>query len=175
MRAAHSRLRPDGQCASLAGSRGLFRKEGLQGSVAAHPRGDWCIQQVAYKEDRAFSRDLLKRTPRQRWSDKRFSRAVLRVLDGEGVPQPGPRRRLFIKHCHCADRASGASFDLERKSDELESAFSDQLLQVHKAFDVSESHVTADVMHLEIVAARTAWADRLDPKHLDFLVPEPGR
>src|SRR5262249_38496618 len=52
-----------------------FRKEGLQGSVAAHPRGDWCVQQVAYKEDRAFSRDLLKRTPRQRWSDKRFSRA----------------------------------------------------------------------------------------------------
>src|SRR5262249_33671399 len=26
----------------------------------------------------------------------------------------------------------------------VESAFSDQLLQVHKAFDVSESHVTAD-------------------------------
>src|SRR6516164_7145599 len=74
-RAAHSRLGPDGQCASLVGSRGLFRKEGLQGSVAAHPRGNWCVQQVAYKEDRAFSRDLLKRTPRQRWSDKRFSRA----------------------------------------------------------------------------------------------------
>ena len=29
-----------GQCKSLAGSRGLFREKGLQGSVAAHPRGD---------------------------------------------------------------------------------------------------------------------------------------
>ena len=53
----------------------LISQRRLQGSVAAHPRGDWCVQQVAYKEDRAFSRDLLKRTPRQRWSDKRFSRA----------------------------------------------------------------------------------------------------
>jgi hypothetical protein len=43
------------------GSGGLFREEGLKGSVAAHPRGDWCVQQVACKEDRAFSRDLLKR------------------------------------------------------------------------------------------------------------------
>ena len=51
---------PDGQRASLAGSRGLFREEGLQGSVAAYPQGDWCVQQVASKEDRAFSRDLLK-------------------------------------------------------------------------------------------------------------------
>src|SRR5262249_4255410 len=61
MRAAHSRFGPSGQCASLAGSRGLFREKGLQGSVAAHPRGDWCVQQVAREEDRAFSRDLLKR------------------------------------------------------------------------------------------------------------------
>src|SRR5258708_10472755 len=61
MREAHSRLGPDGQCASLAGSRGFFRKKGLRGSVAAHPRGDWCVQPVACKEDRAFPRDLLKR------------------------------------------------------------------------------------------------------------------
>src|SRR5215831_5203900 len=61
MREAHSRLGPDGQCASLAGSRGFFRKKGLRGSIAAHPRGDWCVQPVACKEDRAFPRDLLKR------------------------------------------------------------------------------------------------------------------
>ena len=42
------------------GSGGLFREEGLQGSIAAHPRGDWCVQQVACKENRALSRDLLK-------------------------------------------------------------------------------------------------------------------
>src|SRR6266568_2277321 len=38
-----------------------FAKTGLQGSVATHPRGDRCVQQLACKEDRAFSRDLLKR------------------------------------------------------------------------------------------------------------------
>src|SRR5215510_15062522 len=62
MRAAHSRLGPDGQCAPIAGGLGLFREEGLQGRIAVHPRGDPCVQQVACKEDRAFSRDLLKRT-----------------------------------------------------------------------------------------------------------------
>jgi hypothetical protein len=82
---------------------------------------------------------------------------------------------LFIKHCDRADGASGATFYLERKSDELEPAFADQLLHVHKAFDVRESHVTTDVMHLEIVAARAAWADSLDPKHLNFLATKPGR
>jgi len=30
------------------------------GTIAAHPRGDRCVQQVACEEDRAFSRDLLK-------------------------------------------------------------------------------------------------------------------
>jgi len=68
MRAAHSRLGPDGQCASIAGV-GLFREEGLQGSTAVHPRGDPGVQQVACEEDRAFSRDLLKRDgcwPRRR-------------------------------------------------------------------------------------------------------------
>src|SRR5262249_32279645 len=63
MRAAHSRLGPNGQRASLAGSRGVFREKGLQGPVAAHPRGDRCVQQLPCKEDRAFSRDLLKRRP----------------------------------------------------------------------------------------------------------------
>src|SRR5262249_1782225 len=72
MRAAHSRFGPSGQCSSLAGSRGLFRQEGLQGSVAAHPRGDRCVQQVTCEEDRAFSRDLLKRedtSPEQRLAE----------------------------------------------------------------------------------------------------------
>jgi len=45
--------------ASIAGSRNLFREKELQGSVAADPRGDPCVQQVNGKKDWAFSRDLL--------------------------------------------------------------------------------------------------------------------
>src|SRR5262245_41921209 len=43
MRAAHSRLGPDGQCASIAGV-GLFREEALQGRTAVYPRGDPGVQ-----------------------------------------------------------------------------------------------------------------------------------
>jgi hypothetical protein len=53
-------LRPNGQCAPIAGSRSLFRKERLQSPVATDPRSDPGVQQVAFKEDRAFPRDLLK-------------------------------------------------------------------------------------------------------------------
>jgi hypothetical protein len=70
-----------------------FAKKGLQGTIAVHPRGDPCIQQVACKEDRAFSRDLLKRMSAGRNCAGRTSASlaqVLRVLDGGGVPQPGP-------------------------------------------------------------------------------------
>src|SRR6516225_2403633 len=103
MRAARSRLWPDGQCASLAGSQGLFREEGLQGSVAAHPRGDWCVQQVACKEDRAFSRDLLKREgcqPRTRYARelrlrKSFTNEPRKSLTQElHISQTSPVHRL---------------------------------------------------------------------------------
>src|SRR5262249_1051191 len=88
MRAAHSRFGPSGQCASLAGSRGLFREKGLQGSFAAAPRGDWCVQQVAWEEDRAFSRDLLKRedTSPERATESRSGprKAALTSEPGKG-------------------------------------------------------------------------------------------
>jgi len=61
MRAAHSRRGPDRQCASIAGSGGLFCENALQSIIAAHPRSDPGVQQVKCKEDRAFSRDVLKR------------------------------------------------------------------------------------------------------------------
>ena len=61
MRAAHSRHGPGGQCASIAGSGGLFCENALQGLIAADPRSDPGVQQVKCKEDRTFSRDLLKR------------------------------------------------------------------------------------------------------------------
>ena len=48
-------------CASIAGSGGLFCENALQSIIAAHPRSDPGVQQVKCKEDRAFSRDLLKR------------------------------------------------------------------------------------------------------------------
>ena len=59
---AYCWLGPNGQCASIAGSRGLFREKRLQGPVATDPRRDPGVQQVTFKEDRALSRDLLKWT-----------------------------------------------------------------------------------------------------------------
>src|SRR5437016_5076089 len=59
MRAANSRLGPDGQCASIAGSRGVFCEKGLHGPVAADPQGDSYVQPLAGEEDRPFSRYLL--------------------------------------------------------------------------------------------------------------------
>ena len=38
-----------------------FAKKGMQGTIAAHSRGDRCVQWVAPEEDRAFPCDLLKR------------------------------------------------------------------------------------------------------------------
>src|SRR6516165_4733001 len=60
MRAIHYWLGANGQCASIARSRSLFCKKGLQGPIAAYPRGDPCVQQITCKEDWAFSRHLLK-------------------------------------------------------------------------------------------------------------------
>src|SRR6266436_5242020 len=59
MRAAHSWLGPDGQCASIAGSRGVFCEKGLHGPVAADPQGDSYVQQLACEEGWPFSRYLL--------------------------------------------------------------------------------------------------------------------
>src|SRR5712672_1864395 len=64
MRAANSWLGPDGQCASIAGSRGVFCEKGLHGPVAADPQGDSYVQQLACEEDRPFSRYLLNRAGR---------------------------------------------------------------------------------------------------------------
>src|SRR6266436_4292179 len=64
MRAANSWLGPDGQCASIAGSRGVFCEKGLHGPVAADSRGDSHVQQLACEEDRPFSRYLLNRAGR---------------------------------------------------------------------------------------------------------------
>src|SRR5262249_40276173 len=53
-------LGSDGQRASIAGSRSLFREKGLRGPLGADTRGDPDVQPIARKEDRALSRDLLK-------------------------------------------------------------------------------------------------------------------
>ena len=62
VRADNPWLGSGGQCPAITGSGGLFREKGLQGPIAADARGNPCVQQVACKEDWAFSRDLLKRT-----------------------------------------------------------------------------------------------------------------
>src|SRR5216684_7822072 len=64
MPATNSWLGPDGQCASIAGSRGVFCEKGLHGRVAADPQGDSYVQQLASEEDRPFSRHLLNRAGR---------------------------------------------------------------------------------------------------------------
>src|SRR6266699_4868106 len=43
-----------------------FAKKGLQGSIAAYPRGDPCVQRITCKEDWAFSRHLLKTVARDK-------------------------------------------------------------------------------------------------------------
>src|SRR5712671_91234 len=64
MPATNSWLGPDGQCASIAGSRGVFCEKGLRGPVAPDPQGDSYVQQLACEEDRPFSRYLLNRAGR---------------------------------------------------------------------------------------------------------------
>src|SRR6266849_7909836 len=64
MRAANSWLGTDGQCASVAGSCGVFCEKGLHGLVTADPQGDSYVQQLACEEDRPFSRYLLNRAGR---------------------------------------------------------------------------------------------------------------
>src|SRR5262249_22211225 len=60
MRAIHYWLGANWQCASIARSWSLFCKKGLQGPIAAHPRGGPRVQQITGKEDWTFSRYLLK-------------------------------------------------------------------------------------------------------------------
>src|SRR3981081_3926797 len=64
MRAANSWLGPGGQCAAIAGGRGVFCEKGLRGPVAADPQGGSYVQQLACEEDRPFSRYLLNRVGR---------------------------------------------------------------------------------------------------------------
>src|SRR3981081_3630843 len=64
MRAANSWLGSGGQCAAIAGGRGVFCEKGLRGPVAADPQGDSYVQQLACEEDRPFSRYLLNRAGR---------------------------------------------------------------------------------------------------------------
>src|SRR5260370_41383146 len=64
MRAANSWLGPDGQCATIAGSRGVFCEKALHGPVAADPQGGSYVQLFACEEDRPFSRYLLNRAGR---------------------------------------------------------------------------------------------------------------
>src|ERR1700738_1773190 len=93
MRAANSWLGPDGQCASIAGSRGVFREKGLHGPVAADPQGDSYVQQLACKEDRPFSRYLLNRAgPDRAAADEQKSESALRTSIGRTLVRADRRR-----------------------------------------------------------------------------------
>src|SRR6266404_3558649 len=82
MRAANSWLGPDGQCASIAGSRGVFCEKGLHGPVAADPQGDSYVQQLTCEEDRPFSRYLLNRAGRDCAADEQKPESTLRTSIG---------------------------------------------------------------------------------------------
>src|SRR6266536_3606101 len=64
-----------------------FAEKGLQGAVAAHPRRDPCVQQVACEEDRAFSRDVLNR-----------GRQYCGLL-GASSSRPGSMKRRSVPAC----------------------------------------------------------------------------
>src|SRR6266436_3499090 len=93
MRAAHSWLGPDGQCASIAGSRGVFCEKGLHGPVAADPQGDSYVQQLACQEDRPFSRYLLNRAGRDCAADEQKPESALRTSIGRTLVRVDRRRR----------------------------------------------------------------------------------
>jgi len=76
--------------ASIAGSRNLFREKELQGSVAADPRGDPCVQQVNGKKDWAFSRDLLN------WESSFLLPAQYSLLLS-GLKAAGMHRRTYLR------------------------------------------------------------------------------
>src|SRR6266481_614404 len=94
MRAANSWLGPDGQCASIAGSRGVFCEKGLRGPVAADPRGDSYVQQFACEEDRPFSRYLLNRAGRDcAATDEQKPESALRTSIGRTLVRADRRRK----------------------------------------------------------------------------------
>src|SRR6266478_537572 len=94
MRAANSWLGPDGQCASIAGSRGVFCEKGLHGPVAADPQGDSYVQQLACEEDRPFSRYLLNRAGRDcAAADEQKPESALRTSIGCTLVRADRRRK----------------------------------------------------------------------------------
>src|SRR5882724_9327941 len=96
MRAAHSWLGPDGQCASIAGSRGAFCEKGLHGPVAADPQSNSCIQQLAGEEDRPFSRYLLNPAGRDcAAADEQKARERIENIDGRTLVRADRRRNLL--------------------------------------------------------------------------------
>jgi hypothetical protein len=102
----------------------LLSRKRLQGIIAAHPRGDQCVQQVAREEDWAFSRDLLKRTGSGRTTalaaDNRFGRQ--RRAPGRGrVRDSNPRdsRQIAGDSVTNADLLGAESRYIERRSEHL--------------------------------------------------------
>src|SRR6266478_5805061 len=93
MPATNSWLGPDGQCASIAGSRGVFCEKGLHGRVAADPQGDSYVQQLASEEDRPFSRYLLNRAGRDcAAADEQKPESTLRISIGRTLVRAGQIR-----------------------------------------------------------------------------------
>src|SRR4051812_37305476 len=80
-----------------------------------------------------------------------------------------------IQPRHRADRRAGAALDLDRKADKAEAALADELVEIDQPLHVGEAEIAADVMHLEVVAARPPRAHCLDAEHADALVAEPRR
>src|SRR5258708_2081143 len=94
MRAANSWLGPDGQCATIAGSCGIFCEKGLHGPVAADPQGNSYVQQLACEEDRPFSRYLLNRAGRDcAAADEQKPESALRASVGRALVRADRRRR----------------------------------------------------------------------------------
>src|SRR5216683_7026635 len=94
MRAAISWIAPDVQCASIAGSCGVFCEKGLRGPVAADPQGNSYVQQLACEEDRPFSRYLLNRAGRDcAAADERKPESALRTSIGRTLVRADRRRR----------------------------------------------------------------------------------
>jgi hypothetical protein len=70
-----------------------------------------------------------------------------------------------------SDRASGSALDLQREADEPEPSLADELVEINQPLHVGETHVTTDVVHLEVVASGTAGLTASTPNIVIPLFP----
>src|SRR5262245_48091206 len=79
----------------------------------------------------------------------------------------------IVEKRHGPDRACRAAGEPQGKADEAEAALPHQLVQVPKAFDVSDAALCTGKVGLEVGLTLGGGTNRLDAKHENSLVRQP--